>query len=97
MEALGTLLLYLSGSAVILLLSLLCVTALLSILGRRNEGVYSPTVLVIVAVAISVLTICLIFVADSVFLENTGGTHSPWNDWGVRLGSWEERRCACPT
>ena len=78
---------YLAGTAMILLSSLLCVTALLSIRGRRHEGVYSPTVLVFVAVAISVLTICLIFVADSVFLENTGGPHSPWSDWGVRLGS----------
>jgi hypothetical protein len=39
------------------------------------------------AVAISVLTICLILVADVVFIDNTGGTHSPWSDWGLRLGS----------
>jgi hypothetical protein len=87
METLRTLLLYVSGSAMILLLSLLCVTALLNIRGQRHEGVYPPTVLVFMAVAISVLTICLIFVADMVFLENTGGTHSPWSDWGLRLGS----------
>jgi len=87
MEALRTLLLYLSGSSMILLLSLLCVTALLSIRGQRHDRVYPPAVLVFMAVAISVLTICLIFVADRVFLENTGGAHSPWSDWGVRLGS----------
>ena len=87
MEALGTLLLYLSGSAVILLLSLLCVTALLSIRSERHKGVFSTTVLVFMAIAISVLTICLIIAADAVFIDNTGGTHSPWSDWGYRLGS----------
>jgi hypothetical protein len=44
-------------------------------------------VLVFMAVAISVLTICLILVADAVFLDDTSGDHTPWSDWGVRLGS----------
>ena len=70
-----------------MLLSLLCVTALLNIRGQRRDGDYPPSVLVFMAVAIIVLTICLIFVADRVFLENTGGTHSDWSDWGLRLGS----------
>jgi hypothetical protein len=87
METFRAILPYLSGSAMILLLSLLCVTALLNIRSQRRKGVFSPTVLVFMAVAISVLTVCLIFVADALFLDNTGGTHSPWSNWGVRLGS----------
>ena len=87
METFETLLPYLLGSAVIFLLSFLCVTALLEIRSQRHKGVFSPTVLVFMAVAISVLTICLILVADVVFIDNTGGTHSPWSDWGFRLGS----------
>ena len=71
----------------IVLLSLLCVAALLNIRGGRHEGVYPPAVLVLMAVAICVLTFCLIYATDRVFLENTGGTQSPWSDWGVRLGS----------
>ena len=87
MEAFEDLLPYLSGSAMILLSSLLWITALLEILSQRRKGVFSPTLLVFIAVAISVLTICLIFGADAVFLDNTSGTHSPWSDWGFRLGS----------
>jgi uncharacterized protein YqgC (DUF456 family) len=87
METVEALLPYLSGSAMILLLSLLCVTALLNIRSQRHKGVVSPAVLVVMAVVISILTICLIFVADALFLDNTGGTHSPWSNWGVRLGS----------
>jgi hypothetical protein len=87
METFKALLLYLSGSAMILLLSLLCVTALLNIRSQRHKGVVSPTVLVVMAVAISILTVCLIFVADALFLDNAGGTHSPWSEWGARLGS----------
>ena len=87
MEAFEDLLPYLSGSAMILLSSLLWITALLEILSQRRKGVFSPTLLVFIAVAISVLTICLIFAADAVFLDNTSGTHSPWSDWGFRLGS----------
>jgi hypothetical protein len=87
METFGALLPYLSGSAMILLLSLLWVTALLSIRSQSHKGVFSPAVLVFMAVAISVLTICLIFVADAVFLDSAGATLSPWSDWGLRLGS----------
>ena len=71
----------------ILLSSLLCVTALLNIRSQRRKGVVSPRVLVFMAVAISVLAICLILVADGVFIDNGSGAHSPWSDWGVRLGS----------
>jgi len=87
MEAFRDLLPYLSGSAIIILSSFFLVTALLEIRSQRRRGVFSPTVLVFIAVAISVLTVYLIFTADAVFLDNTGGTHSPWTDWGFRLGS----------
>jgi hypothetical protein len=87
MKTFGALLPYLLGSAMILFLSLLWVTALLEIRSQRHKGVFSPTVLVFMAVAISVLAICLILVADGVFIDNGGGAHSPWSDWGVRLGS----------
>lgn len=87
METFGAILPYLAGSAMILLLSFLCVTALLEIRSQRRKGIFSPRVLVFVAVAISILTIYLIFAADAIFLNNTSGTHSPWSDWGFRLGS----------
>ena len=85
METFGDLLPYLAGSAMILLSSLLLVTALLEIRSQRRQ--VSPTALVVVAVAISALTVYLIFAADAVFLDNAGGAHSPWSDWGFRLGS----------
>ena len=87
MEAFRDLLPYLSGSAIIILSSFFLVTALLEIRSQRRRGVFSPTVLVFIAVAISVLTVYLIFTADAVFLDNTDGPHSPWSDWGFRLGS----------
>jgi len=87
MEAFRDLLPYLSGSAIIILSSFFLVTALLEIRSQRRRGVFSPTVLVFIAVAISVLTVYLIFTADAIFLHNTGGAHSPWTDWGFRLGS----------
>jgi hypothetical protein len=72
---------------VILLSSFLWVMALLDIQSQRRKGVFSPAVLVFMAVAISVLTICLIAVADAVFIDNGSGTLRPWSDWGSRLGS----------
>jgi hypothetical protein len=87
METFKVLLPYLSGSAVIFSLSILCVTALLEIRSQRHRGVFSPVVLVFMTVAISVLTICLILVADAVFIDNRSGAHSPWSEWGSRLGS----------
>ena len=71
----------------ILSLSFLWVTALLNIQGQLRKEVYSPTVLAFMAVAISILAICLILVADALFLDDRSGTHIPWSDWGVRLGS----------
>jgi hypothetical protein len=87
METSAALLPYLMGSAMIFLLSFLWVTALLDIRSQMRRDVFSPPVLVFMAITISVLTVCLILVADAVFLDNRGGTHSPWSDWGFRLGS----------
>jgi hypothetical protein len=87
MEVFADLLPYVAGSAMILLSSLLLVTALLEIRSQRRKGVFSPTALVVVAVAILVLSVYLIFVADAVFFDSTKGAHSPWSDWGFRLGS----------
>jgi hypothetical protein len=71
----------------ILLLCLLWVTGLLDIRSRVRSGVFSPGVLLLVAVVISVLAVCLIITADAVFIDESGGTRSPWSDWGIRLGS----------
>jgi hypothetical protein len=68
-------------------LCFLWVTALLNIRSQVRREVFSPFVLVLMAVAISALTICLILVADATFMDNGSGTHSPWSDWGIRLGS----------
>ncbi len=87
MQTFRALLPYLAGSAMLLLSSFLCVTALLEIRSQRRKGIFSPTQLVFIAIAISVLTIYLIFAADAIFLNNTSGTYSPWSDWGYRLGS----------
>jgi hypothetical protein len=87
METSAALLPYLMGSAMILLLSFLWVAALLNIRSQMREEVFSPPVLVFMAITISVLTICLILVADALFLDNRSGTRSPWSDWGLRLGS----------
>jgi ABC-type iron transport system FetAB permease component len=87
METSAALLPYLLGSAMILLLSFLWVTALLNIRSQMRREVFSPTVLVFMAVTISILTICLILVVDAVFLDNRSVTLSPWSDWGSRLGS----------
>jgi hypothetical protein len=87
METLETALPYLAGSAMILLLSLLWVTALLDIRSQMRKGIFSRTTLAVMVVTISVLTVCLIIAADAVFIDNRGGALSPWSEWGFRLGS----------
>ncbi len=71
----------------ILLLCLLWVAGLLEIQSQMRKGIFSPRTLVFVAVIISILTVCLIVAADAVFVAESSGTHSPWSDWGFRLGS----------
>jgi hypothetical protein len=78
---------YLSGSVMIILLCLLWVTGLLDVRSQMRNGIFSPRVLVLVAVVISILAVCLIVTADAVFMDKSSGAHSPWSDWGIRLGS----------
>ena len=87
MEAFKAVIPYLLGSVMILLLSLLWVTGLLDIRSQLRKGIFSPKVLVLVAVVISILAVCLIVTADAVFIDESSGTHAPWSDWGFRLGS----------
>jgi uncharacterized membrane protein YidH (DUF202 family) len=83
----GPTLSYLLQSAMILALCFLWVAALLDIRSQMRRGVSSPSILVFIAIAISVLAVCLIVVTDALFIDNRGEPLSPWSDWGVRLGS----------
>jgi hypothetical protein len=87
MMTIGATLSYLLQSAMILALCFLWVAALLDIRSQMRTGVSSPSILVVMAIAISVLAVCLIVVTDVLFIDNRGEPLSPWSDWGVRLGS----------
>ena len=87
MITIGATLSYLLQSAMILALCFLWVAALLDIRSQMRRGVSSPSILVVIAIAISVLAVCLIVVTDALFIDNRGESFSPWSDWGVRLGS----------
>jgi hypothetical protein len=87
MITIGATLSYLLQSAMILALCFLWVAALLDIQSQMRRGVWSPSILVVIAIAISVLAVCLIVVTDVLFIDNRGEPLSPWSDWGVRLGS----------
>jgi hypothetical protein len=87
MITIGATLAYLVQSAMILALCFLWVAALLDIRSQMRRGVSSPSILVVMAIAISVLAVCLIVVTDVLFIDNRGEPLSPWSDWGVRLGS----------
>ena len=78
---------YLLQSIMILALCFLWVAALLDIQSQMRTGVSSPSILVFIAIAISVLAVCLIVATDAPFIDNRGEPFSPWSDWGVRLGS----------
>jgi hypothetical protein len=78
---------YLLKSAMIVALCLLWVAALLDIRSQMRRGVSSHRILVFIAIAISVLAVCLIVATDALFIDNRGEPLSPWSDWGVRLGS----------
>ena len=78
---------YLLQSAMILALCFLWVAALLDIRSQMRRGVWSPSILVFIAIAISALAVCLIGATDLFFIDSRGGPLSPWSDWGVRLGS----------
>jgi len=78
---------YLLKSAMILTVCFLWVAALLDIRSQMRRGVSSHKILVFIAIAISVVAVCLIVATDSLFIDNRGEPLSPWSDWGVRLGS----------
>ena len=87
MITIGATLSYLLQSAMILALCFLWVAAMLDIQSQMRRGVSSPSILVLIAIAISVLAVCLIVATDALFIDNRGESFSPWSDWGVRLGS----------
>jgi hypothetical protein len=87
MMTIGATLSYLLQSAMILALCFLWVAALLDIRSQMRRGVSSPSILVFIALGISVLAVCLIVVTDALIIDNRGEPLSPWSDWGVRLGS----------
>jgi len=78
---------YLLKSAMILTVCFLWVAALLDIRSQMRRGVSSHKILVFIAIAISVVAVCLIVATDALFIDNRGEPLSPWSDWGVRLGS----------
>ena len=91
MIAVGATLSYLLGSAIVIVLCSLWVVALLDIQSQMRRGAYSHKTLVFIAIAISVLAVCLIVTAHTFFIGSSepGSSEplSPWSEWGVRLGS----------
>jgi hypothetical protein len=89
MITVGATLSYLLKSVMILALCFLWVAALLDIRSQMHRGVSSHKLLmfIAIAIAISVLAVCLIVATDALFIDNRGEPLSPWSDWGVRLGS----------
>jgi hypothetical protein len=88
MITLGAALPYLVQSVIILALCFLWVAALLDVQSHMRTGVTSQTVLVFIAISISVLAVFLIVATDALFtFDNRGEPFCPWSDWGVRLGS----------
>jgi hypothetical protein len=87
--AVGATLSYLLKSVMILALCFLWVAALLDIRSQMRTGVSShKKILAFIAIAVSVLAVCLIVATDALlFIDNGGEPFSPWSDWGVRLGS----------
>jgi hypothetical protein len=87
MIAVGATLAYLLESAIVLALCSLWVVALLDIQSQMRRGAYSYKTLAFIAIAISVLVVCLIVTAHAFFIGSNSEPLSPWSDWGVRLGS----------
>ena len=87
MITVGATLSYLLESVMILTVCFLWVAALLDVRSQRRRGVSSHKILVFIAIAISVLAVCLIVATDALFVDNRGEPFSPWSDWGIRLGS----------
>jgi hypothetical protein len=86
MIAVGATLAYLLESATVIVLCSLWVVALLDIQSQMRRGAYSHTTLIFIAIAISVLTVCLIVTTHTLFIGSSEPL-SPWSEWGIRLGS----------
>jgi len=86
MMAVGATFAFLLGSAIVLTLCSLWVVALLDIQRQMRRGAYSHKTLVFIAIAISVLAVCMIATVDTFFFGSSEPL-SPWSDWGIRLGS----------
>jgi amino acid transporter len=86
MTAVGATLVFLLGSAIVLALCSLWVVALLDIQSQVRRGAYSHKTLVSIAIAISVLAVCLIATAHTFYVIGSSEPRSPWSDWGIRLG-----------
>jgi hypothetical protein len=86
MIAVGANLAFLLGCAVVITLCSLWVVGLLDIQSHMRRGAYSHKALVFIAIAISVLAICLIATAHTFFIGSSDPL-SLWSDWGTRLGS----------
>ena len=86
MIAVGATLAFLLGSAIVIVLCSLWVIALLDIQSQMRREASSHKTLVFIAVAISVLVVCLIVTAHTFFVDSNKPL-SPWSEWGVRLGS----------
>ncbi len=87
MIAVGATLAYLLESVMVIVLCSLWVVALLDIQSQRRREAYSHRTLVFIAIAISVLAVCLIVTAHAFFVDSRSESLSPWSEWGVRLGS----------
>jgi amino acid transporter len=87
MITVGATLSYLLMSVMIVALCFLWVAALLDVRSQMRREISSYKTLVLIAIAISVLAVCLIVATDALFIDNRGEPFSPWSDWGVRLGS----------
>ncbi len=86
MIAVGATLAYLLESAIVIVLCSLWVVALLDIQSQMRREAYSHKTLVYIAIAISVLAVCLIVTTHTFFIGSSKPL-SPWSEWGVRLGS----------
>ena len=87
MITVGTAFPYLVQSLMILALCFIWVAALLDVQSHMRKGVTSHSILVLIAICISVLAVFLIVATDALFMDDRGEHSSPWSDWGVRLGS----------
>ncbi len=85
MTAVGATLVFLLGSATVLALCSLWVVALLDIQSQVRRGAYSHKTLVSIAIAISVLAVCLIATAHTFYVIGSSEPRSPGAIGGLGL------------